>query len=436
MVTAVHFDGGRCRQTSDRYMISERLQISKETMMKNLTVAILIASLVVVGSTTVRADQIVLSNGTALVGKQASVDPKKASQTLVLESGIELTLPFSSVRAVMPEGPNETLYLKNVDRVPDTIEGHQQMIAWANKNGLRDVATAHYQRLVELEPANRAAWAALQYNETSAGWIPRDRYWRAKGMVRDAGRWEIPQDVAIAQAIENRKKSSYEIKRKIDSSFRDLLANNNRAAEARQYLRELNDPNALPALVEQVQANARNDVLRMELINIIGRLPGRGAETALVVILVNEADAQIRNRCIDILDQRNSAAAVVKLQGYLVNNDPLRDRPETINRAAEALAVLGDERSIPRLIDVLVTEHQQKSGSQHGTNVGMTDNGGMGFSQGGQNRTTKLVSQNKDVLYALQTLSRESLPSYEKQAWLDWYASANADTGLQLRRDP
>ena len=380
------------------------------------------------------ADQVVLSNGASLVGKADSAHSDANSTGITLENGIEISLSVSSVRAVVAPDEAKQFYLKNSEKAKDTAEAHQTVINWANKSGLRDVAQAHYQRLTDLEPDNRAAWAALSYSETSQGWIPRDRYWQSKGLVRESGRWKTPQDVAISKAVEERRKSSYEIQKRIENASRDLFSGGKRAADARVYLSQLNDPNALRPLMEQIAASSSDEVYRLYLLDIVAKLPTRAVDSALVTLLINDSARGVRDRCIDYLARRRSETAVAKLQSYLVNNDPTQDSAETINRAAEGLSVIGDSRSIPRLIDVLVTKHRQVISGGAGINAGFNGNGGIGFTPNAGGKLVEFESKNNDVLAALQTLSKQSF-GFDKQAWLNWYASANADLNLELRRD-
>lgn len=303
--------------------------------------------------------QIVLANGSVLVGTAAVSDDQR-SVTVQTEDGIVLELPRGELRAAIPPNPAVEDYKKRAARMTDTAELHENAARWANEVGLGDAAIAHYQRMVELDPSNRSAWAALKYQETFAGWIPRDRYWRSKGMVREGGRWRIPQDVAIAELEQQRKRVSYEIGRTVSGAIRDLKTGGTRASAARQTLQTLNDPNAIAPLVEAIGEAGQNDELRSLLIDALMAIDSPAVTTAIAGILVEEKDAMIRHRCIDYLDSRPHEAALQKLQSYLTNNNPLKDRAETINNAAEAIAVLGDIRSVPRLMDVLITKHRQE----------------------------------------------------------------------------
>ncbi len=404
---------------------------------KSLATSVRFALILLGGSGLVRpaivqADELVFSNGTVLSGVRLDASSSENVATFEIEDGVKIGLAPSSVRIVQ-EDPNAALYLKNAGKIRDTVESHTGIIKWANDKGRRDIALAHTERLVELEPNNAAAWRLLKYEETSGGWIPQERYWLSKGMIREGARWKLPQDAAIAKAIEDRKKASYEIKRRVDASMRDLLANNNRTPAAQIFFAELRDPNALAPLLEQLKEHNSNQEMRSYLVDVIARLDTNAVSTALVSILVAETDAMIRNRCIDYLLARPREAAIQKLQSYLTNNDPLKDRPEVINRAAEALAEIGDERSIQRLIDVLVTKHRRPAGPSTTTNVGQV-NGNAGFGSGGA-KLVEVVSRNPDVYAALQRITGQSL-SYNKDEWLNWYALTYADTGLNLRRDP
>jgi hypothetical protein len=379
-------------------------------------------------------DQILLSNDATFIGEQTGEDSATGRAEVKLDNGIQVTMPRSNLKAVVVSTESIDSYRSKSPNFADTPQAQSQIANILNGMGLRDLAAAHFQRVVELDSTDKSAWRSLGYSETSGGWIPNDIYWKSKGMIRDGGKWRTPQDAAVAQSIEERKRASNEMRRKVESALRDMNANGKRGDEARAFFRDLRSHYALQPLFDKLIEDETTEDQKLFLLDVILGLDAKGLHSPIIKIMIRENSVQVRELCIDYLVAHPSEAAIQELQSYLTNNSPLKDNPETINRAAYVLGLIGDERCIPRLIDVVVTKHKVREIPAGNTQVTRT-NGQMSFQHGNKPIERDLEKNNPEVLGALNQITGASL-DYDKDAWLKWYAQYIAQTNLQLRRDP
>ena len=386
----------------------------------------------------VRAEVFTLNNGSVVTAQWLNADDKAATIWKLRQSnGVELEIPRGTVKSVLAPIPAITPYLKNIEKVDDTVESHRKIVDWCVKQGLILVADAHRDRVIELDPTDKSAWSALGYTETSNGWIRKDTYWKRKGMQSKGGRWRFPQDIAFDERELAAKGYVSELNRKIDQAIRDLKTDSKRASVARQYLQDLNDPMALPKLRELMVDDRKNQdpEFRLAILEMIARMRSSGSVIAIVDAALFDPNELVVANCIEQLSQWGTELAISKFMQRLSNQSPGNDSPAVINRAARALSVLGDERCIPKLIDCLVTRHFVTPPPQPGTQATQTSDGSANFATGGNKKVERKL-QNADVLAALQTLTGESSIQYDRVQWLNWYAVNYAPSRSDVYRDP
>ncbi|MFN9912950.1 MAG: HEAT repeat domain-containing protein, partial [Pirellulaceae bacterium] len=139
------------------------------------------------------------------------------------------------------------------------------------------------------------------------------------------------------------------------------------------------------------------------LVENIAKIPCAESVSVLVETVLVDGDDNLRGECIEILQSFGRETAVQAFLARLVNRAPDKDDPTIYDRAGLALASLGDERCLPRLIDCLVTKHLRAPPPQPGYNVGQTSEGNVGYSQG-QKKPEEERVQNQAVLTALTTI--------------------------------
>jgi hypothetical protein len=108
---------------------------------------------------------------------------------------------------------------------------------------------------------------------------------------------------------------------------------------------------------------------------------------------------------------------------------------ELINRAAVALAKIGDPVAIGPLIDVLVTVHKEKVSDNSGKMAINMSGGNSGLGIGGPPKFVNREVKNADVRVALIQLTRIAGFEYDQQAWRDWLADQAKSRRIDMRRD-
>ncbi len=387
------------------------------------------------------ADKFELKNGSVLQGRWLNPDDKNATAWVFeVDGGIQLELPRNEVKSTLQQSKEVELYLNNVTKAEDSTAMHQKMVDGCEKLGLGDLADAHRERLVELDPNDKTVWAALGYVKSSEGWIPKEQSQRQRGMQQKGGRWYIPQDLAIAESDEQAKIQIAEINKKILKAIEDVRRNGPKAEESRRYLFELKDPLAVKKLDELLKKDRSNPstgsvAFRRQLLGILYGIRSENAVYAIIDAAIYDPDDSIRLDCIDKLSEFGKEIAVQAMMAQLVNNRPNKDNPVTYDRVGVALATLGDERCLARLIDCLVTKHLIEPPPQPKFQVGQNNNGNAGMTQGQPKAVERQVS-NQGVLSALTEISGGENFGFDKQAWLDWYAEKYAPRNPYVVRDP
>ena len=386
-----------------------------------------------------RAEVFTLNNGSVITAQWLNADDKTASVWKLRQSdGIEMEIPRGSVKTVLSPIPSTKSYIENIGKVSDTVDAHRKIVDWCVKQGLMLVADAHRDRVVELDPDDKSAWSALGYTQTSNGWIRKETYWKRKGMQSKGGRWRFPQDIADEEQELVSKTQMSELNRRIEQAIRDVKTDNKKASVSRQYLRDLNDPMAIPKLRELMVAdrNNSNTDFRMAIIEVAGRIKTPAATQMLVDAAIFDPDARVADACVELLTHYGTELAIGNLMGRLTNKNPAKDSQAVINRAARALSVLGDERCIPKLIDCLVTKHLVIPPPQPGTQATQTSDGAVNFAPSGNQKPIEILLTNNEVLGALQTITKESGFQFDKDAWMNWYANTFAPQRPDVYRDP
>ncbi|MCC6510449.1 MAG: hypothetical protein IT423_15215 [Pirellulaceae bacterium] len=393
----------------------------------------------------VRADEFLLKDGRRIVGTVKSTKDKVL--VIELSPGTMLLLNQSEVKQHIRPTSAEQAYAESMKSGADTVEFHLEQAATSQKNGLKDYAEAHYQRVLELDSENRIARSSMGYTKGDDGrWIKRNELMtEGRGKVSIGGNKYRFQELIDIQAAEEkantqRVQMANDIRRAIQN-----LNNPRLAADAMTKLQTLDGPMASAAIAEVLfpKANAlRKDTLSVELklmfVATLERLADAAAVQTLIRLSLAEPNASdinavrgwesLRTKCIDALKQIDPHSSAIAFMGALKSDDPA-----AINTAARALEDLGDSRAILPLIEHVVTFHRRQiSGGGNSTNVGF---GSGGFSFGNDPvKMGNLPSENAAVQRALVTLTSQDY-GYDKRAWLAWYHQQFVSYTGDLRRD-
>lgn len=197
-----------------------------------------------------------------------------------------------------------------------------------------------------------------------------------------------------------------------------------RHAKAIANIRAIQDPAAAMALGELL-ATEREVTLRLEYVQVLGRLPGVFAKAPLIKAAIDDPNEAVSVACLKKL-RKEGAQQAVRYFVRALNPQGQKDNFR-INRAAIALAWMNDKEAIPALIEAVVTRHVMK--------VYPVPNPGAGgvASGGGTPKSIVSVIVNKKVIAALRTLTGQDFGT-DKDAWRKWYVDANTPRDVNLRR--
>ncbi len=326
--------------------------------------------------------------------------------------------------------PRET-FEKNAAKMPDTLEALQTLIEFCSKNGMQDVSAALCEFRVDLAPDDSAIRHAANYKQDANGVWRREEeiYILQRGMVQQrGGRWRYPEAIAIEQAEEARKQELADATKDIVRWHRTVTSRYAKASskqyqEAMRGLQQVDNPLATGVLSEFLADTDVPVPLRLMYVQLLGRLRNPGSAGALANAAVVDPDSQVRNACMDELQVYGANFATDLLIKYLGNGDNA-----FVNRAADTIAQLNSDGAVLPLINALVTSHTVVPNVSD-----LNVSGSGGLSRGG-NKPITLKLENPSVRAALTHLTGMSF-GYDRDQWMNWYASVNGPPALDLRRD-
>jgi hypothetical protein len=385
----------------------------------------LVTLTVFIGS--LRADTIKLIDGGILSGKILN-DPKSEVITIQTSEGIEIAVARTQCKDVRVNGERELAYLKLVAGKEDTAEAHREIVKECGANSQKDLSEAHRERVVELDPSDSASWTALGYLKDRGTWVKREILTTSRGLVRrykEAG-YCTPHARAIAEADDRINTAKYDVKQAIDRHYRNLSQTGNRGIEAKTFFRNLNDVLAIEFILDRTKddlAKGKNVDFWMAL---LAQMPGTSACGALIDLAMNSNNSRIEDECLTLLTRTPDSTEIAysAFLGYLGNK-----QLELTDRAARHLQSLGDPRAVETLIKAMYSTVTITTANQNP----ISPQGGMNF--GPKTSSSKHKHPHEAVISALTALTGESY-GRDQDKWRIWYASTNADTNLDLRRNP
>jgi hypothetical protein len=197
--------------------------------------------------------------------------------------------PEDVTRAVEESPERQALFKEYKGRraqAADKADDQYRLARWCDERGLAQQATAHYHRVIELDPGRELAWKHLGFKKVD-------------------GRWVKPEIAAARKADrEAQAKADKLWKPKLDHVRRLLSGRNPKArAEAMKKLAAIEDPRAVPMVLAVL---ARGDErLQLAAVEVLGRLEGPDASGALASMAVFSQVATVRTEAGRQLTQRD-----------------------------------------------------------------------------------------------------------------------------------
>ncbi len=248
------------------------------------------------------------------------------------------------------------------------------------------------------------------------------------GYHRYRGSWRTQQEIDLDKQAEAVTKSRVVARQRLQRLRRELdkpEAGKNIADEIRQT----NDPFAVMALIAAINTDPVPRV-RLLYVEALGNIVSTDAIGALLSLVLNHADSEVRWSAIEQLNDKDSMQVVPALVAALQGPDNQR-----INRAAVALKTLGDESAVQPLINVLITQSVVSSSTASGgkTSVTFSPTGG-GLALGSNQKQKIISSQNTQVLEALTTLTGVNY-GWDQTRWQLWFLNQGVSSTVDIRRD-
>ncbi len=363
-------------------------------------------------------------------------------------SGAELAIPNSQVLFVTKRPRVVEEYESQAKHVENTVDARWQLSEWCRQHGLVEPRKEQLQLILELDPEHKQARYGLGHRLQGKVWVSpeeADAELLASGYVRYKGRviTTIERDQLEAGAARHREQSEWRPKIKLWLGWlngRDVR----RQGEALSKFRDLRDADAVPAITDFMTKDPNLEVRRLA-VQTLGQIEGPMPVSPLTRLALADADHDLRERAFDAVpkDQRDLATSMIERA--------LKDDANfVVRRAAVLLARIGSRRSIPVLVDALVTSHKVRVLVQQGIATGFNNDGSMGtpgglppeiaaglltgqypngvnIQQTGPKPSAKWVTilqptQNSEVLEALRRIAQQDY-GYDKRGWKLWWQS-------------
>jgi hypothetical protein len=383
----------------------------------------------VVCSLDTRADIVELKDGGVLYGKV--LNPQSGTMVQIeTEDGtlIEVDRKIARIRISLER---DKRYAQEVLERSDSLEDHRAIVEKCSNDQMINIANAHRERIVELDPSDRATWEALRYypDEATGKWLRREVVWYRRGKIKgDRGQWYTWQEKALLDFDEKTKLLKRDAEREFDGKLKSFFNGVPRLkAEAQAYLTSLNNPLLLGRILKLIR---EGDPAEKQIgWTLIKQLPVRSAAPALIQIAMEETDMGAVTQALGQLESGDEVVRENALNAFAAR----LGNPSTRDRAAQCMSPFVDKRYISILINNLLSEQiVRPAGNPGGLNAGV-GNGNIGLG-GGSTPAQKRLVQHKDVLTTLSGLTGENF-GYNIDQWKIWFAQTYAVTNLDLRRD-
>ena len=383
------------------------------------------------------AEIFVLRGGGQVSGQVVENANAEPTQLVIQTSLGRVTLTKDQVTEVVHQLPTEIEYEKIKGDYPDTLEGHWELAEWCRENFLSEQREEHLRRMLEFDPDHAKARAILGYQRDGDRWITREELMESRGMVRLGSRWVLPQEKQLHEERRKRELAEKEWMRKLKRWLSWL--DSEKAGEAVENIRTINDPYACRALDERI-AEEPNPRIRALYLQALSNIATPRANAILVDRSLKDPEEELRITSLEYLSKDKQPEIVTQYIQALQSKDNA-----VVNRAAVGLESMGHVAAVPALIDALITTHKYKFDEGQspdeitstfdptGQNPGGLGGGGFTFGGGGVKVVTR-HERNPQVLSALVGLTNENF-EYDQRQWKHWLASQKQTPSINARRD-
>jgi hypothetical protein len=362
-----------------------------------------------------RADTFILTSGGRIEGRWLNRDEQPPKEYLVLTaSGVKTSLHVTQVREVVRESPQNTEYARRAAAAPATALGQWELAEWCREQSLFDQRRVHLQKIIDLEPNHGPARRALGYQFLQGQWITQEKFRRREGFELYKGKWRTPQEIEILEEEARLEQAHKDWLKKL-RRYRADLNDPARARLGYESLAGIKDPLAVrPLTVMLLRERARP--VKSLYVDLLAEMNTPESIGVLVQRVLRDSDEEMFHYCLARLVERKPP----RLADPFIR--ALKDKHNSVvNRAAAALAKIGDREALSPLIDALITDHTVYiPGRNPGAKTTTFSDDGPSVMQSSEAQVIILHVRNQPVLDALIGLSGANF-DYDKQRWRYWY---------------
>lgn len=376
------------------------------------------------------ADVIELKNGGKLQGEVLR-DAELPRTVMAVESPWgPIVIDRREIQKLVTESPKLSEYRRRAPAVSDNVPSQLALALWCRDHGLGDQLRQHLERVIDLEPNHEQARTLLGYQKIDGAWKTRDDLLAARGLIRFDGDFRTQQEIAIIErqhlaeeADRQWRRTLVQWRKQIDSTDPEM----SRAAV--ESLTSLKAPAASKQLI-RLLLDEKQHGIKLLLIRTAGEMDTRATVQTLARLALEDNDPEIRASCLEQIERTQLSGITAPFIASLKSRDNVM-----VNRAADALSVLGTELSLKSLVDALVTTHQFQIGADTpGDTYSMNMGTGQHSFGGGGAKVVKQDIRNPRVLEALISLTNANY-LYDEPTWRNWLASRQVIEQVDLRRD-
>ncbi len=313
----------------------------------------LIATCLVLAPTSIQADVIRLRTGGELRGTLPSVGEAGRSETveIVTLSGAHVEVGRDQIEFIKSRSPAMEEYVTRSRAIPHTVDDHLELAEWCLSHRLNTQHEEQLTLLLELDPDHEASRRALRHVFYGGKWMPQEEAMAAQGYFRHEGRWVTQQQLDLIEKTAEQRAAEQEWYPQVRLWVTWIEAVPNKQGEALRNFGQIQDPAAVPALVSNM-ADHESSAVRVLFVNVLRQIGGTAAVEPLVAQLLLDVEPAIRLAALESLTPDQYELALDYLVPELRNRDNA-----VVQRVATALRMIGDERTVPFLIDSLITPH-------------------------------------------------------------------------------
>ncbi len=306
-------------------------------------------------------------------GKVEGVIVKRTKRQLVVQTTAgKVTLNLADVVEIESKVSPLEVYRELAEDVKaDDPEGHYKLGLWCLDAKLFREAGNEFRKVIAIAPDHKGARERLGYVRKDGKWMTRTEAKRAEGLVHHEGRWmtkeERDQDERREAVVAWRKRFQYALSMKplreeaVAARIARLLGGR-QSSEADLALRTI-----LRDMVKEAQGQKRDRAYeaRVALVEAVGDQGTPEATELVRWASIADRDDAVRAAAVRVLREQDSVDNTAYYVGLLREFRSTRYRlrgdkkaralaRRVMQRAAQALADLGDPRAVPALAEAVI----------------------------------------------------------------------------------